>query len=109
LWEDVDIIISPTAPSPPFKLGSLVDDPVAMYREDVFVVPQAMAGVPAVSINGGFTDKDDDGISPLKKSKMKNCTGRAANILPIGIQFTAPPFRESVIFRAARTFEKEHA
>ena len=108
LWKDVDVIISPTAPTPPFKLGSRTGDPLAMYREDQFVLPQAMAGCPAISINGGWTDTDDDNISKLKNSGAKNCFNKPADRLPIGLQITAAPFMESVLFRAARAFEKDH-
>ncbi|MFH1677057.1 MAG: Asp-tRNA(Asn)/Glu-tRNA(Gln) amidotransferase subunit GatA [bacterium] len=108
LRKEVDVIISPTAPTPPFKLGSRTDDPLAMYREDLFVLPQAMAGCPAISINGGWTDMDDDNVSELKNSGSKNFINKPADRLPIGLQITASPFAESILFRTARAFEKDH-
>ena len=107
LWREVDVIISPTTPSPPFKLGACMTDPLDMYRADMFVLPQPMAGCPAISLNGGWTESDDNG-NPLRKSKAKDCLGKATTRLPIGLQMTAPPFAESVLFRAARAFEREN-
>jgi aspartyl-tRNA(Asn)/glutamyl-tRNA(Gln) amidotransferase subunit A len=109
LWKDFDVIISPTAPTPAFKLGSKLDDPMDMYREDVFVLAQPMAGCPAISINGGYTTLADDGVTQLSKTREKDCFGKAVSRLPIGLQITAPPFGESRLFRAARAFEREHA
>jgi len=108
IWKEVDVIVSPTAPTPPFKLGSALDDPMDMYRADMFVLLQPMAGCPAISINGGWTELDDDGVTPLPKCREKDCFGKKVGQLPIGLQITAPPFGESVMFRTARAFEREH-
>jgi aspartyl-tRNA(Asn)/glutamyl-tRNA(Gln) amidotransferase subunit A len=82
-FEKVDVIITPTAPTPAFKIGEKVD-PVSMYLADVFTVPASMAGVPAISIPAGFSgDK-----------------------LPIGIQVIGPHFEESKILNVANMFEK---
>jgi aspartyl-tRNA(Asn)/glutamyl-tRNA(Gln) amidotransferase subunit A len=108
LWQDVDIIISPTTPTPPFKLGSRTDNPMDMYRSDLFVLMQSMAGCPAITINGGWTELDDDGKTKLARGRTRNCFGKPVKRLPIGLQVTAAPFSESTMFRAARTFEREH-
>jgi len=108
LWKNVDVIISPTAPAPPFKLGSALDDPMDMYRADLFVLMQPMSGCPAISVNGGWTDLDDDGFSKLAACREKSCFGKIVSRLPIGLQITAPPFREADLLRAARAFEREH-
>ncbi len=108
IWKSVDVFISPTAPTPPFKIGSALDDPMDMYKADVFVLLQPMAGCPAISINGGWTETDDDGKTALKRCREKDCMGKRVGRLPIGLQITAPPFAESVLFRAARAFEREH-
>ncbi|MCX6646449.1 MAG: amidase family protein, partial [bacterium] len=108
LWKDVDVIINPTTPTPPFKLGSAMNDPMDMYKADRFVLLQSMAGVPGISINGGWTDLDDDLTAKIEKSRQKNCFGKPATALPIGLHITAPPFAESRLFRAARAFEREH-
>ncbi|HDS30641.1 MAG TPA: hypothetical protein ENN67_06320, partial [Firmicutes bacterium] len=109
IWSRFDIIICPTTPTPPFKIGAFTDDPVDMYRADIFALFQPMAGCPAISINGGWTEIDDDGKTPLKKSKAKDFMGKALTRLPIGLQITAAPFNESTLFRAARAFEREHS
>jgi aspartyl-tRNA(Asn)/glutamyl-tRNA(Gln) amidotransferase subunit A len=109
LWREYDVIISPTAPTPPFKLGAKVDDPMDMYKEDVFVLPQPMAGCPAISINGGWTTLSDDNLTPLSETREKDCTNHQVTKLPIGLQITAKPFGEATLLRAARAFEREHA
>lgn len=108
LWKNFDILISPTAPTPPFKVGAYTGDPIDMYRSDLFVLLQPMAGCPAISVNGGWTEVNDDGKTSLKKSRCRNCFGKATTRLPIGIQISAPPFAEAALFRAARAFEREH-
>jgi len=108
IWKDVDIIVSPTAPTPPFKQGSALDEPMDMYKADMFVLMQPMAGCPAISINGGWTDLDDDGNTKLSRSRAKNCFGKPVKRLPIGLQLTARPFAESILFRTGRAFEREH-
>ena len=107
LWKDVDVIISPTTPTPAFKLGAKVGDPMEMYKSDVFVLPQSMAGCPAMSINGGFTSLADDGTE-ISESGEKDCLGKKATKLPIGLQITASPFGEATMFRLARAFEREY-
>ena len=86
LFRDVDVIISPSSPVLPFELGAKVDDPLEMYASDYFQLPQALAGIPAISIQGGFSR---DG-------------------LPIGLQIWGRPFDEATIFQAGRAFEREH-
>jgi len=109
IFEGVDIIISPTTPTPPFRLGSALDDPMEMYKSDIFVLFQPLAGLPAITINGGWTDLDDDGVSKLLDSKRKDCYGNPVNHLPVGLQITTPAMMDSVLFRAARTFERDHS
>ncbi len=82
-FEKVDVILSPVAPTPAFKIGEKAD-PVSMYLADVFTAPVSLAGLPAVSIPAGF-------------SKDK---------LPIGIQIIGPHFEESKILNVAHMFEK---
>lgn len=86
----VDVIITPTTPTPAFKIGEKSSDPLEMYLADVFTVPANIAGVPAISVPSGFTDVN--GIS-----------------LPLGIQLTAGLYEEYVLFRAGKDFlgEKE--
>jgi aspartyl-tRNA(Asn)/glutamyl-tRNA(Gln) amidotransferase subunit A len=107
IWKKVDVVISPTTPTPPFKLGECTENPMDMYRADMFSLFQPIAGCPAISINGGWTDKDDNG-SPLKKNKDNDCFGTPVTKLPIGLQITSSPFNEAVLLRAARAFERDH-
>ncbi|MCX5686345.1 MAG: Asp-tRNA(Asn)/Glu-tRNA(Gln) amidotransferase subunit GatA [Candidatus Omnitrophica bacterium] len=79
-----DCIITPTTPSPAFKIGEKTNDPLSMYLSDIFTIPANLAGIPAISIPCGFSK---DG-------------------LPIGLQILAKPFDEETIFRAAYTFEQ---
>jgi aspartyl-tRNA(Asn)/glutamyl-tRNA(Gln) amidotransferase subunit A len=80
-----DVILSPTAPTPAFKLGEKSGDPLSMYLTDVFTVTCNIAGLPGVSIPCGFTT----GAKPL----------------PIGLQLLGPHFGEAQLLRAARMYE----
>lgn len=79
-----DIILTPTAPTPSFKQGEKVSDPLSMYLSDIYTIPANLAGIPALSIPAGFSQ---DG-------------------LPIGLQLMAPAFCEERLFQAAYTFEQ---
>ena len=81
-------IIMPTTPTPAFRLGEKLDDPLAMYLEDVYTVPANMAGLPAISVPMGSATSDD---------------GRR---LPLGLQIYAPAFEEARLLRIARMFER---
>ena len=81
-----DLIALPTAPSPAFRKGELVDDPIQMYLADVFTLPVNLAGLPALSLNGGFTS----GEKPL----------------PVGVQFIAPKWGEPELLSTAAVLEK---
>ena len=81
-----DAILSPTSPTPAFKLGEKVNDPVSMYLMDIFTLPCNLAGLPGLSVPCGFT--------------------RAG--LPIGLQIQGRPFDEACLLRIARAFEREH-
>ena len=82
-----DAILLPTTPTPPFKIGEKVDDPLAMYLNDIFSVPASLAGVPALSFPAGLTKAD----------------------LPIGLQLVGRPFEEATLLRVARAWESENA
>lgn len=85
-FEKVDVILSPTAPSPAFKLGELVDDPLQMYLNDIYTIGANLAGIPGISIPAGLSSSG----------------------LPIGIQLLAPVYEEEKLLRSARMFEKAH-
>ena len=79
----VDLLFTPTTPSPAFKAGEKLDDPIAMYLNDVFTIPADMSGVPAVSVPCGFTPGG----------------------LPIGLQLIGRPFGEPAVLSTARAWE----
>jgi aspartyl-tRNA(Asn)/glutamyl-tRNA(Gln) amidotransferase subunit A len=84
LFKRFDVVVSPTMPTPPFKIGEKVHDPLAMYMMDVDTVTANLAGVPAVSVPCGFVDG-----------------------LPVGLQIMAPYFREDLALRVAMALEDE--
>ncbi len=90
-FEDVDVILTPTAPTPAFKIGIHSNDPVQMYLEDVFTVTANLVGVPAISIPSG-------------SAVVKDETGE--HTLPLGIQFMAPHCREDLLFEVGKKFEE---
>lgn len=82
-FEKVDVILTPTTPHQAFLLGEKLEDPVAMYLNDVFTVPSSLAGLPAISVPSGLSD----------------------NSLPLGLQLIAPAFREPTLFSVATSLE----
>jgi len=82
-FQDVDVVLAPTAPSAAFAIGEKMDDPIAMYLNDVFTVPASMAGLPGISVPAGL-----DGAG-----------------LPLGLQLIGRPFDEVTLFRAAKALE----
>lgn len=83
-FEKYDFILTPTAPTTAFKMGSKTTDPLQMYLEDICTVSANIASVPAMSIPCGF---DSEGM-------------------PIGMQLTGKAFSEATLLRAAYTFEQ---
>jgi len=86
-FADVDFVITPTSPSVAFELGAKTDDPLAMYMNDFFTVPMSLAGIPAISIPGGFA------------------AAEGASKLPVGFQIAAPAFGEQKLLEAAHALE----
>lgn len=82
-FEKFDLLVSPTAPSTPFKLGEKVDDPLKMYLSDICTIPVNLAGLPAISLPAGLSDG-----------------------LPVGFQIIGPAFSEPLIFQLARLAEE---
>ncbi|MDR9857105.1 Asp-tRNA(Asn)/Glu-tRNA(Gln) amidotransferase subunit GatA [Paenibacillus sp. VCA1] len=83
VFEQYDVIIGPTAPTPAFKLGAQVDNPLTMYLNDILTIPVSLAGVPAISVPCGFSEG-----------------------LPVGLQIIGKPFDESTVLRVAGAFEQ---
>jgi len=82
-FEDVDLVLTPTAPSDAFAIGEKEDDPIAMYLNDVFTVPASLAGLPAISVPAGLS----------------------GDSLPLGLHLIGRPFDEETVLRAAGVLE----
>ncbi|WP_394820954.1 Asp-tRNA(Asn)/Glu-tRNA(Gln) amidotransferase subunit GatA [Pendulispora albinea] len=82
-FREVDVICSPTSPTPAFRLGEKVDDPLAMYLNDVYTLPASLAGLPGCSVPAAPTQAG----------------------LPVGLQIVAPWLRETTLFSVAAAFE----
>jgi aspartyl-tRNA(Asn)/glutamyl-tRNA(Gln) amidotransferase subunit A len=82
-WANCDVILAPTAPTPAFPLGDKLDDPLAMYLNDVFAVPASLAGLPAMSVPAGLN----------------------ADGLPLGLQIIGRPFDEQGVLNAGLAIE----
>ncbi len=83
-FEKVDVIVTPTTPTPAFKAGEKTDDPLQMYLADIFTISINLAGVPAISIPCGFTSGN----------------------LPVGLQVIGKHFDEETILKAAYAYEQ---
>jgi aspartyl-tRNA(Asn)/glutamyl-tRNA(Gln) amidotransferase subunit A len=83
-FKKVDVIAAPTAPTPAFKLGEKVDDPLAMYLADIYTVTANLAGIPGISV-------------PCGENHEK---------LPIGLQLFARHFDEATLLRVAHAYER---
>lgn len=84
VFKDYDLILGPTTTTAAFGFGEKTDDPIAMYMNDLLTIPMNLAGVPAMSIPGGFTK---DG-------------------LPVGIHLVTPRFDEETLYQAGYAFEQ---
>ncbi|HEY5996498.1 MAG TPA: amidase, partial [Candidatus Deferrimicrobiaceae bacterium] len=79
-----DVLLTPTAPSPAFRIGEKTDDPLTMYLSDIYTIPCNLAGIPGISVPCGMSS---DG-------------------LPIGAQLLANHFREETLLTAAAAIER---
>jgi aspartyl-tRNA(Asn)/glutamyl-tRNA(Gln) amidotransferase subunit A len=82
-WDRVDVVLTPTTPSPAFAFGEKTGDPLAMYLEDIFTVTVNMAGLPGISVPAGLSSEGT----------------------PLGLQLIGKPFDEATLFRAAKAIE----
>jgi aspartyl-tRNA(Asn)/glutamyl-tRNA(Gln) amidotransferase subunit A len=82
-FADVDVIAGPTAPSPAFRLGDKVDDPIQMYLNDIYTIGANLAGLPGISVPCGFVDG-----------------------LPVGLHLVGPHFGESTLLRCAHQYQQ---
>ena len=82
-FEQVDVILTPTAPTPAFELGAKTDDPMTMYVNDLATIPANLAGVPGMSVPGGVVDG-----------------------LPYGLQLMAPAREDARLYEAGAALER---
>ena len=83
-FADVDVIAGPTTPTPAFKLGDKVDDPITMYLNDIYTIGANLAGLPAISVPCGFVDD-----------------------LPIGLHLVGTHFAEGTLLRCAHQYQQQ--
>jgi aspartyl-tRNA(Asn)/glutamyl-tRNA(Gln) amidotransferase subunit A len=82
-WEQVDLIVCPTSPTPAFRIGEKTDDPLAMYLTDIFTITANLASIPGLSVPCGLT----------------------AGGLPVGLQLLGKPFDEAGLLRVAAAYQ----
>ena len=87
VFQDCDVLLSPTTPTAAFKLGEKSSDPLAMYLNDIYTIGVNLAGLPGISLPCGFT----------------------AGGLPIGLQIIGQPFGEAEMLTIAHTYEQGHS
>ncbi|OQA03906.1 MAG: Glutamyl-tRNA(Gln) amidotransferase subunit A [bacterium ADurb.Bin400] len=86
VFEQVDVLATPVAPSPAFKFGEKTTDPLSMYLSDVHTVPVNPAGLPGISMPTGFVDRD-------------------SRSLPVGLQLIGPAWSEATLLNTAYSFQ----
>ncbi|MFA5155657.1 MAG: Asp-tRNA(Asn)/Glu-tRNA(Gln) amidotransferase subunit GatA [Patescibacteria group bacterium] len=87
-FKEVDLLLTPAAPHPAFKIGEHLDDPLAMYLEDVFMSGASLAGLPAISVPAGLVEH------------------REGTPLPVGAQLIGPRLSEAAVLQAAKILEQ---
>jgi len=85
-FERVDLLLTPVSPTPAFKLGEKISDPISMYLTDIYTVTANLAGIPALSLPCGFTTAG----------------------LPVGLQISANQFQEATILRFAQAYSDSY-
>jgi aspartyl-tRNA(Asn)/glutamyl-tRNA(Gln) amidotransferase subunit A len=83
-FEQADVLLSPTAPTTAFKLGEKLDDPLAMYLNDIATIPANLAGIPGISVPAGLAEEDG---------------------LPVGLQILAPALADDRLYRVGAALE----
>jgi aspartyl-tRNA(Asn)/glutamyl-tRNA(Gln) amidotransferase subunit A len=100
VFKEVDVILTPVSPTPAFKIGEKIDNPLEMYLSDIFTIPVNLAGLPAISI-------------PIKKYQVSSIppsprlrrASKHQDELPIGFQLIGKPFRETDILEIGKYYE----
>ncbi len=83
-FQEVDLMVTPVTPTPAFKLGERIQDPLQMYLSDIYTISVNLAGIPAISVPCGFSKEG----------------------LPIGLQILGRPFEEEAVLRGAHAYEQ---
>ncbi len=83
-FEKVDVLVSPTSPTTAFRLGEKLDDPLAMYRQDLATIPANLSGIPGISVPSGLADEDG---------------------MPTGVQVLAPALADDRVYRVGAALE----
>ena len=83
-FKKIDFMIMPTSPTPPFKLGEKVDDPLVMYLSDIYTTSINLAGIPSLNVPCGFLEN-----------------------LPVGMQIVGPDFSEKLLYQVGHAYERE--
>jgi len=84
VFQDVDLLVAPVMPTPAFEIGEKIQDPLQMYLSDMYTISASLAGIPAMSVPCGFSQKG----------------------LPIGLQILGRSFEEETVLRAGRAYER---
>ena len=84
-FEQADVLVSPTAPTTAFEFGAKIDDPLAMYLNDIATIPANLAGVPGISVPSGLAEEDG---------------------LPVGVQVLAPAMADDRLYRVGAVLER---
>ena len=84
-FTQADVLLTPTAPTTAFKIGEKVNDPLAMYLNDIATIPANLAGIPGISVPNGLASEDG---------------------LPSGVQILAPAMQDGQMYRVASIVEK---
>lgn len=87
VFQEVDLLATPVMPTPAFKLGEKVEDPLQMYLSDIYTISVNLAGIPAIAVPCGFTQAG----------------------LPVGLQLLGRPFQEEMLLRAGHAYEQATA
>jgi aspartyl-tRNA(Asn)/glutamyl-tRNA(Gln) amidotransferase subunit A len=82
-FQQVDVVVGPTTPTPAFDIGAKIDDPVTMYLNDIYTIGANLAGLPGISLPCGFVDG-----------------------LPMGLQLIGPHFSEGRLLNAAHLYQQ---
>ncbi len=98
IFKKVDLLLTPTTPTPAFKLGEK-EDPLSMYLSDIFTVPANIAGLPAVSVPCGLVEQKIREYGVENKGEVRNLK------LPVGLQLIGPQFSDHLILKVALYFQ----